>query len=490
MTTTNDIKDDLASKELTSSNEPSDVYDLMLSHKHRLQLILIMDSINQIETIKKLIDLYRLFGAKKLEKFLIYLCIFDVRTNLYLKQEILYILKTRLTTKNKPFIQRAVSNTLFQVVSRAFKKDEYWSMLEENLQYLDDVIELKNMLRNIIILTFKNLRTKEPFKKIFNLLIKLNHADIFMDTCTFLFLNFCTQLTTKNKLQLLQVIFDKENEFMDNLFHIVNDQTLDLNLRLEACDILFLKGSENIKIKVQSILKNILPNTSYNDNPENVHLLSMVASVDRTLDILIDRHKGKSDTENLYQLLLDKFNHLKDFDKIQGSLNRIFNYNFLKFSKHKLTLREVLRHIWIVIDDCEPHAREEMYCRLGQELLDMYDTCSYGYVTRLINVLSGFEINGTSNLGITISYEDEIYGIFSAKINTLVQNAPKSIKCKLLEEIMVPSNDHENRLTLTRYLRPFLPQIWNEIFDIFKDVLTITDLDLYCRKVTMRYEGI
>ena len=139
---------------------------------------------------------------------------------------------------------------------------------------------------------------------------------------------------------------------------------------------------------------------------------------------------------------------------------------------------------------CDSSMHEELYIRMEQELVDMYDTCSQGYITRLINILTGFEINGSFNLGITISYEDEIYGIFSSKINNLVQNSPEHIRDTLLEELMVPSNDHENRLTLTRYLRPFLPQIWNEIFEMFKDVLTITDLDLYCRKVTMRYEGV
>jgi hypothetical protein len=93
------------------------------------------------------------------------------------------------------------------------------------------------------------------------------------------------------------------------------------------------------------------------------------------------------------------------------------------------------------------------------------------------------------DLGITISYEDEIFAIFSNKINTLVSQAPFEIKEQLLEELIIPSNDHENRLNLIRYLRPYLPQIWNEIFEIFKDELTITDLDLYCRKVTMKYEG-
>jgi uncharacterized protein YpbB len=152
-----------------------------------------------------------------------------------------------------------------------------------------------------------------------------------------------------------------------------------------------------------------------------------------------------------------------------------------------LTLEDIVKNLWLVIENSR--FKKELCKRLEQELIDMYDTCSQGYATRLINVFSGFPIEGSDNLGISISYEDEIYNIFSNKVNKIVSNAPESLKEKLLEELLVPSNHHEDRLNLIRYLRPFLPKIWNEIYEIFKEELTITDLDLYCRKVTMKYEG-
>jgi hypothetical protein len=121
--------------------------------------------------------------------------------------------------------------------------------------------------------------------------------------------------------------------------------------------------------------------------------------------------------------------------------------------------------------------------RLIQELLDMFDTCSQGYVCRLVNVLSGF---GTE-LGVSLDYEDEIYAIFSTKVNKLLSDAPEPLRDKLLEELTVES---DRRVNLLKYLRPRVPGIWNEIFEVFKEELTVTDLDLYCRKVMMKYEGI
>lgn len=480
----------------------NDVFDLMLSTNQRILILFDMDESHQFEAVKRLMDIYRLSGAKKLEKFLIHVCIFDGQLNLYLKQEILYLLASKLTIKNKQKIQRAFSNVLFLMLEKAFDYNEYWLMFEENLIHFKSVFKDQNihtLLKNIIILGFKKLRLDEPFKKIFALITHFRNESYFVDLCTFIFNKY--NLKVKNNLLLLQIIFEKENEFMDSLFHIAlgvaqssgsklcsdHYQSIELNLRLEACDILYLKGSENVKDKVQTILKNILPDSEYHNNPENAHLSSVVSSVDKTLESLLDINKGQAEPQSLYEILNYKYG---ENEKIKGSLNRIFNYNFLRFSKYKLTLKEIMEQVYIFIVNLDQELQQQLFTRLEQELIDMYDTCSQGYATRLINVFSGFQIDGSSNLGITLSYEDEIYAIFSNKVNNMVKIAPEPIKDVLLEELMVPTNDHENRLNLIRYLRPYLPKIWNEIFEIFKDQLTITDLDLFSRKVTMRYEGV
>lgn len=464
-------------------NEPetSDVFDLMVSNNQRFNILLNMDKNDQFETVKRLMDIYRLSGIKKLEKFFIYICIFDNgQIDLYLKQEMLYILSSKRTT-NK--IKLSFSNVLFLMLKKAFNYKEVWIMLEETILLYNNVfkdVTLHNLIKNIIVI---GMRSNIPLEQIFSLLNNFKRES-FVDLYTFIFLKYKTCLKVKNNLMLLQILFEEENEFMDDLFLIIDDVSIELGLRLEACDILYLKGSENVKKKVQTALKNILPDLAYTNNPENVHLSSVVASIDKTLTTLLEKNKGKQAPLNLFEILKEKFPN----PKIEGALNRIFNYNFLKFSRYQLTLKEIMEQIYICMVECD--YKNQLFIRLGEELTEMYDSpCSQGYVARLINVFSGFEIDGSSNLGITISFEDEIYAIFSNKITNMVMNAPLDIKDRLLEEIMVPSNDHENRLNLTRYLRPHLPKIWNEIFEMFKDDLTITDLDLYCRKVTMRYEG-
>jgi hypothetical protein len=97
------------------------------------------------------------------------------------------------------------------------------------------------------------------------------------------------------------------------LFHIIENESTDLNLKLEACDILYLKGTQNIKNKVQDILKNILPDLEYTNNPENVHLSSVVTSANKTVECFLKENKGKICPLNLYEILLSKFQHHAEF---------------------------------------------------------------------------------------------------------------------------------------------------------------------------------
>ncbi|CCV01996.1 hypothetical protein IIV22A_152L [Invertebrate iridescent virus 22] len=461
------------------------IFDLTVSNNQRYIYLLKEDEMHQFEILKRFMDIYRITKIKKLEKFFIYICTFDNHINLYLKQELLQSLTFEV--KNKGSIEQGYNNVIFLILKKALTNLEYWFMLENTILNYNKEFKGLNiyiLLKNIIIIFFGG--KKASFKQLFNLLLNFKHEYYFILLCTFFFEKYKQNLTVKNNLLLLQIIFEKNNDYKEDLFHIINNKNFDINLQLEACDILLNKGDENVKSKVQKIIQNILPITAYTNNPENAHLSSLIYSVDKSIESILNLNKGKKLPSNLQPILLQRYKKSINFLQINGALNRIFNYNFLTFTKYKLTLKKILENIWLVVESSE--FKEELYNRLEQELVDMYNTCSQGYLTRLINIFSGFD-NGLKDVGITISYEDEIYTLFSNQINKIVDNAPEIVKNQLLEELMVPTNDYQNRLNLIRFLRPHLPKIWNEIFEMYKDILSITDLDLYCRKVTMKYEG-
>lgn len=465
--------------------ENEKVFDLTISNNERFKLFIQMNKDDQYEALKRMLNIYTISKVKKMEKFFIYICIYDKEEiNLYIKQELFKSLV--VTNKNRENIRLAYENILYFVVLNAFKSESDWLMLQSFIKICPFERNNCTLFRNMTIFGFKTFKSDIVFKKLFNFFSQFKDNDTFEKICIFIFQKYSKKVTIKNKLLLLQIIFKDENIFINDLMKIVDDKIYSLAIKLEACDIMYLNGNESIKSKSQALIKSILPDTVYTNNDENVHLSSITSSVDKTLELLLQRNKGKKAPSNLYEILIGKYNN----ETSKASLNRIFNYNFLKFSKYNLTLKEIIEHVYICIEECNPNLQKELYNRLDQELIDMYDTCSNGYVTRLINVFSGFEIDGKLNLGITISYEDEIYAIFSNKVNNIIEAAPLPLKDILIEELMVPTNFYEKRMTLTRYLRPFIPKIWNEIFEIFKNELTIEELDLYCRNISVKYDGL
>jgi hypothetical protein len=565
------------------------IFDLSISNSKRLQIIYTLDRSQQNEILRRLLDVYRLSGVKKLEKLFTSICIHDIHLDLHLKIDIFDTVETVITRRMEgdscKCVAHALSNIQFLVALNAFANNVSWLLFTQWLLKTQisgtlkppsgveakspsgrftglrglwagaglrsqsgtlkppSGVEAKSregrevLLRNIV---YRAAQEKKPFKQLFNLINHFKDQHFFKALCTLIYLKYDQQLNIKERLLLLQIgaCGDRRSSFtgkacdqrkqrssmlrFEELLRIAEDENVELNLRLEACDIIFLEGSETDRSTVSSIFDSIAPSTEYTNNSENVHIASIQASVERSIDALVNKSKclrvppqlieglpyTVSDSElnrpnparpvpgdvqafgrqcGSEDVLLRRYNEEPEFVKIKGSLHRIFNHTFLKFTKHKLTLRDIIALVCLVIEDCEITLHDELYRRLGQELADMNDTCSRGYVTRLVNVFSGFEIDA---LGITLSFEDEIYAIFTNKVNKLIADAPDELRDVLLEQLTIPSNENARRQELTRYLRPFLPTVWNEIYTAFEKTLTLTDLDLYSRKVMMRYEGL
>lgn len=506
------------SRLLTPLFSEKDIFDLLLPLSVRFSILQKLRSDRQYECVKRLLDIYRINGVKKLEKFFKHVCIYDTTIPLCLKIDMLDMILRPSSQQPTPSDSRAFSTVLFLTTQKAITTSstlDTWLMVKDLLVryffYFKE--ECERCVRNVITIKFGRAVGEMPktsakvFNQIFELIVSIKNKPFLERSSLWMYTRFRNKLYTKEKLTLLQIIFDERQNAMDSttfdqtrdlsvdpfklregLIAIAKDKNEPLSSRLEACDILSLKGSPDTIRKVKDILAQILPDEMIYNNDENVHLSSIDASVHSSLITILNKNKCLKPPKDLYQHLSTHFetrltNQPDMLTKIQVVLNRIFNFNFLKFTKLKLTLKEILEQIWLIID--VSIYKEELMIRLEQELLDMYDTCSQGFVTRLINVLSGFG----DELGIRISYEDQIYAIFATRVNDLVKDAPEAVREVLLEEMLVPTNEPERRVTLMRYLRPHLSQIWNGIFESFGDVLSAIDLDLYCRKVTMRYEG-
>ena len=366
------------------------------------------------------------------------------------------------------------------------------------------------------------------------------------------------------------------------------DESLDENLRADACDILMQLGKpENQKIARKII--NIIGSrgrshlTIY-ENSQNVHSTEVENSVAEILEFLstlpllkvdkkgIDFKFVKTSIEKMLKSEKESHvkskQHTKEFcvhcgndletyirygkniycnntcykeekkhKKIHESLERI-QLDRALYSKFNNSLENILVKLWCYITD---HKHEkELKKRLLEELEDMSGTCSSGFLSRLVNVVSGF-----GDFSIRISWEDQITGNLTGRINKEIKNitsenslfidklediiilklqitgeilkicedleeiTTKTIVDKykssseyslescledfqeaVLQELTVNTSQFSDRQNFSLFFRTIIGNIREEMYSEFKEFLDNSTFDLYMRKALCKYEGV
>lgn len=235
-------------------------------------------------------------------------------------------------------------------------------------------------------------------------------------------------------------------------------------------------------------------------------------------------------------------------EKIRLALNRIFMDRAL-YSKFNSSLVNILLKVWTYLIDHENE--QEMRKRILEELEEMSGTCSSGFATRLVNVISGF-----GQFNIRISWEDQIVANFTGRLNaaarkitdsdsifrtkrandvvelwlnniehkeirdaieqklnpsTRLDKRPKTSKVieeflrenrdekieecvsdfsiAVLNEMTMASSNYASRQNFSLFFRSYVSVIREELYDEFKDHIDSTEFDLAFRKAIMSYEG-
>lgn len=377
------------------------------------------------------------------------------------------------------------------------------------------------------------------------------------------------------------------------------DTELDYNLRADAADVLLRLGCKSMQEYGRDIINHLggLYGTVRNvfDNAQNVHVEEVEESVAETLEFLntipllcinkipIDYNYVNQQIENMLksqkEILqvegegkytckycgsktdlvvsdeIDNFHsetcmHMYHRDKkIRISMNRILIDRAL-YSKFNSSLVNILLKIWTYLavdNDYEQEMRE----RLLQELEEMSGTCSSGYASRLVNVISGF-----GQFNIRISFEDQIIANFSGRLSARVKkitnddsifrkeklydvidlwlNNPENIhiKHKILlilnpnkklelnptttqiieeylktnkedkinkciedfesyvhHELTLPSSEYSSRRNFALFFRNSVAPIKEEMYEEFKEFVSDEMFDTSMRCAILRYEG-
>ena len=369
-------------------------------------------------------------------------------------------------------------------------------------------------------------------------------------------------------------------------------QDIEYNLRADAADILITFGSEASRDKGREIIMKLAlvngPVRTVFDNAQNVHTEKVEESVAETLEFLttlpinnnsIDFDHVNSHVEKLLKEELEfiqKHHNLKgdtckchinsthdsfcsevckEFyhknEKITVAMKRIFMDRAL-YSKFNNSLINILLKIYNYIQIQEDESiRSQLYKRMLQELEEMSGTCSSGFASRLVNIISGY-----GNFNIRISFEDQIISNFSGRLNAVARsitsvdsvfrvdkiedvvelylleddkielrtnierklNPDESIEKKpkikdvvlyflsesreekieeciqyfaesVFNEMAIKSSMYSKRRFFGLFFRTYVCKIREELAIEFKEFVSETDFDLFFRKAIMMYEG-
>jgi hypothetical protein len=246
------------------------------------------------------------------------------------------------------------------------------------------------------------------------------------------------------------------------LFSRAKDENESINIRAECLDTILtygrLKEQEEADVIIKQLGQMYIENkdkTIYT-NSQNVHSDGVQKTSARSLLNLATYHRPCDNLDKIYEMILNKLvDQEEKREKVIKALKRIMMDPTLF---QGFNISQILSIVWQEIERLTKH-KSSLEERLIEELYDADETCSSGYFTRLINVLSGFSIH----VKIGISIEEEIIARVTQYIKNRTNKLDNLEKERLSLEIMDEDNDPSSfRIKLREETRV---DVWKNVIE-------------------------
>lgn len=200
---------------------------------------------------------------------------------------------------------------------------------------------------------------------------------------------------------------------------------------------------------------------TYHSDAQSVHNKGVVDSTLRAMGLVQENDKSAQ-----FEQMRDAFVHRvggRNLNKAQKNALRIIDKDV-----SAMNLRSAFCHIWSRIIQSE--YREELTTRLLEELNEMNDKCKSGHLSRLVNVLVGFDAG--EDFQTKISYDDEIKAAFLARFECRINKLPDDEKETFLANMVDADKTPEYvifketvRYDLYEELKAEYQPLFDKIFD-------------------------
>lgn len=449
------------------------------------------------EHISKLITTYEMCGIKSIKEYLREICyqsnidpmfkanIGQTFCNNYKKDSTGYEILDFICNNYKEL------STIYKI--SLIKLLSLYEKLKENtLKYLLEIVDntkLDPNFRYKIIFSFENMEDLSKELK-----------DFYINNSAYTF--FMNENNEKKyRLMSSQILLRNKFNFetvQESLIRISNVETEE-NTKADIADMILKYGDDNYKEKATQILKELIKHgnkgkrvTTIYENSQNVHNEEMEKSVVEGIEYLMTNYNIMKIDEkeiSLEYVNEELLNFVKnhnianvDLEKVNYSLERI-SFDRILYSKFSCPLKLILLKLWTYISGHKNE--EEMKKRLLEELSDMAGTCSSGFVSRLINVMSGF-----GDFTIRLSWGDQINSNLNAILNRKIKEMDDlGLQEMILSEMTLQTGDLEKRRNFLDFFVKNISEIREELYEEFKNNISDTDFDLYFKIAVLNYEN-
>lgn len=441
-----------------------------------------------------------------------------------------YIYNIGVNTEIDPFIRSTIAPVLiktnkqemfgFEIIEKVYPDISEQVGTPYKIQLLTDLLNSdKEKFVNLGLEYYKTImcETKISSKfKITSILSleskienKTDRVRILTDLCLCFFNSDIEELQYRIiSAQRLFTIGYTNKSFERKLYKLAKSEQTPYNHRADIADMLIRYASDFYKTRAKKIITTLgrveTKEATFGlyGNAQNVHNEEIEKSVQEGIAFLETMGGSQLSYEATEKEIKEEMTRTnvdeKTRENVQASLDRIYMDSGL-YSKFTRKLSQILVKVWHYSTvhshpllqsqtKTTPEQNQErtnaIRKRLIEELAEMSGTCSSGFVSRLVNVLSGF-----GDFAIRISWGDQVYGGVSGRLGKRIREMDDLDKQeKILGEMTIPSNDYDLRSNFLDFFASCISEIKCEMYEEFKAYLNETDFDLYFRKAVLKYE--
>lgn len=335
-----------------------------------------------------------------------------------------------------------------------------------------------------------------------------------------------------------------EKSVFEYLVMFMTDTDLDYNRRSDAADVLLQYGNDEFRELARNtlfFLGSENKSTTIYDNKQNVHLEEIEESIIGILEKLHTTPLLRVDGReiNLKEGISQFWEFIRENEmlvdsKVEEQIKQAFDRIELdntSYSRFNMKLSRVYLLVWSYIYEHE-YSRE-LKIRLYEELVEMSSTCSTGFISRLANVVSGFD---EMNLG--ISFKQQVISNFKGRLQRMIREIGESespfyrnkiimrdiVKLNIWEEdgkltsediddivsmgkggklviymsrfqenvlteLMIDTEKFSERMNFSLFLKVVVQDVYKELYDEFREYISQDDFELYFREALFTFEG-